>query len=70
VEKREAGLCWCHSGGGDLANQKLAYLFCSPSAVGPITALLLLLFPPPVFGQLLRDPQTPYHFRLYRLSCG
>jgi Alginate export len=48
-----------------LANQKLAYLFCSPSAVGPITALLLLLFPPPVFGQLLRDPQTPYHFLRY-----
>src|SRR4029077_16216269 len=33
--------------------------------VGPIIALLLLLWPPPVFGQLLREPQTPYHFLRY-----
>src|SRR5262245_24806355 len=32
---------------------------------GPILALLLLLLPPPVFGQLLREPQTPYHFLRY-----
>jgi len=33
--------------------------------VAPVIALLLLLFPPPVFGQLLREPQTPYHFLRY-----
>ena len=37
----------------------------SPSAVAPIIALLLLLFPPHVFGQVLRDPPTPYHFLRY-----
>ncbi len=30
-----------------------------------IIALLLLVFPPQVFGQLLREPQTPYHFLRY-----
>src|SRR4030095_6726981 len=30
-----------------------------------IIALLLLLFPPHVFGQVLRDPPTPYHFLRY-----
>ena len=30
-----------------------------------IIALLLLLFPPQVFGQVLRDPPTPYHFLRY-----
>ena len=30
-----------------------------------IIALLLLLFPPQVFGQVLREPQTPYHFLRY-----
>jgi hypothetical protein len=37
----------------------------SPSAVAPIIALLLLLFPPHVFGQVFRDPPTPYHFLRY-----
>jgi Alginate export len=36
-----------------------------PSAVAPIIALLFLLFHPPVFGQLLREPQSPYHFLRY-----
>ena len=70
MEKREAGLCWCHNGGGDFINQKLSYLFCSPIIVGPIIALLLLLCPPPVFGQLLREPQTPYHFLRYDDAPG
>ena len=52
VEKREAGLCWCRKGNVDFV-------------VGPIFALLLLLCPGPVFGQLLREPQTPYHFLRY-----
>ena len=65
MERREAGLCWCHNGGGDFINQKLSCVFCSPIVVGPIIALLLLLCPPPVFGQLLREPQTPYHFLRY-----
>ena len=39
--------------------------FGSPIVVGPIIALLLLLFPPPVFGQLLREAQTPYHLLRY-----
>jgi Alginate export len=30
-----------------------------------IIALLLLLSPPQVFGQVLREPQTPYHFLRY-----
>jgi len=30
-----------------------------------IIALLLLVFPPQVFGQVLRDPPTPYHFLRY-----
>jgi Alginate export len=30
-----------------------------------IITLLLLLFPPQVFGQVLREPQTPYHFLRY-----
>ena len=30
-----------------------------------IIALLLLAFPPQVFGQVLRDPPTPYHFLRY-----
>jgi hypothetical protein len=30
-----------------------------------VIALLHLLWPPPVFGQLLREPQTPYHFLRY-----
>jgi hypothetical protein len=37
----------------------------SPRAVAPIIALVLLLFPSQVFGQLLREPQTPYHFLRY-----
>ncbi len=37
----------------------------SPSVVAPIIALLLFLFPPHVFGQVLRDPPTPYHFLRY-----
>src|SRR5215468_10964569 len=37
----------------------------SPNAVAPIIALLLLVFPPQVFGQVLRDPPTPYHFLRY-----
>ena len=65
VEKREAGLCRRHKADGDFISQKLRYLFCSPIVVGPIIALLLLLCPRPVFGQLLRDPQTPYHFLRY-----
>jgi hypothetical protein len=28
-------------------------------------ALLLLPFPPQLFGQVLRDPPTPYHFLRY-----
>jgi hypothetical protein len=40
-------------------------LFCSPKVVVPIIALLVFLFPPQVFGQLLREPQTPYHFLRY-----
>ena len=30
-----------------------------------IIALLLLVFPPQVFGQVLRDPPTPYRFLRY-----
>jgi hypothetical protein len=37
----------------------------SPKVVAPIIALLVFLFPPQVFGQLLREPQTPYHFLRY-----
>src|SRR5262245_30719392 len=37
----------------------------SPSVVTPIIALLPLLCPPQVFGQVLRDPPTPYHFLRY-----
>jgi alginate export protein len=39
--------------------------FASPIVVAPIIALLLLVFPPPVFGQLSREPQNPYHFLRY-----
>jgi hypothetical protein len=65
VAKREAGLCWCHNRGRDFVNQKLTYFLCRSIVVGPIIALLLLLCPPPVFGQLLREPQSPYHFLRY-----
>ena len=65
MEKREAGLCWCPNGGGDFINQKLSYWFCRPIVVGPIIALSFLLCPSPVIGQLLREPQTPYHFLRY-----
>ena len=37
----------------------------SPTVVAPMIALLLLLFPPQLFGQVLRDPATPYHFLRY-----
>ena len=37
----------------------------SPTVVAPIIALLFLLFPGQVFGQVLRDPPTPYHFLRY-----
>ena len=37
----------------------------SPTVVAPLIALLLLLFPPQLFGQVLRDPATPYHFLRY-----
>jgi hypothetical protein len=33
--------------------------------VAAIIASLLLTFPPQVFGQILREPQTPYHFLRY-----
>jgi Alginate export len=57
-------LCWCPDGGGDSVDQKLSYWRYRPLVVGPIIALLLLC-PPPVFGQLLREPQSPYHFLRY-----
>ena len=37
----------------------------SPTVVAPLIALLLLLFPPQLSGQVLREPQTPYHFLRY-----
>src|SRR5437016_795859 len=51
-----------HNDAGEI--QKLT-IRSSPTVVAPLIALLLLLLPPQLFGQVLRDPATPYHFLRY-----